>query len=282
MVRKDRGGEQYSTVNKSARGSRMVLWAVIAAGAVALVAVGSRVRDRDSRVFRAASLSLGAFLPAPRPSESVRFPFVEQFSGGRLSDAWRWRERDALYVKVDGGSLIADASRESVWWMNKRGPFVHLPIAGNVEIVSHVRVRRASDPMLAPDREWQFAGLMLRSDIGDRPLSLENYVFVVIGHRGSSLQAEFKSTRNGDSDVGSVPWPDGDAELRLVRSGATITAEIRTPGDSLWHVLKEYHRPDLPLELQAGLIVYAYSEGRGVFDLRAMFSSVVVQLPASE
>ena len=38
------------------------------------------------------------------------------------------------------------------------------------------------------------------------------------------LAVEHKTTTNGESDFGEMPWPSGDAELRLCRVGGTFTA----------------------------------------------------------
>jgi hypothetical protein len=249
-----------------------------------LVAIAAipRVRDRDSRVYHFLAGSWRRFTGKPREWPSIALPYHELFTGGRLGPRWRWTGETSVRHEVEGTSLVVVALRESVWWMNRRGSFVYLPVSGDVDFVASVKVRRATDPDASPDCEWQFAGLMLRDPRGDGALTLENYVFVVIGHRGHSLQAEFKSTTGGRSDVSAVDWPRGDAVLRVVRQGARFSVSIKPPGPADWRLLHVYERPDLPVALQAGLLIYSFSEGRGAVDLRATFADIVVDTPKTE
>ena len=140
-------------------------------------------------------------------------------------------------------------------------------------------MRQRSQPGLPPDREWQFAGVILRDPRGDAWLSRENYVFNVLGHRGSKLQVETKSTRQGQSRVDAWDWPDGDAQLNITRRGDRFSMAIRPTATDDWQTLISYERADLPARLQLGLIVYAYSEGRGIVDMQARFGELAVEVP---
>ncbi len=185
--------------------------------------------------------------------------------------------RGAMVLHVDSGGMHFEASDESLWWHNTRGPHLSLPVEGDVVLETAVLVRRASDHSLPPDHEWQFGGIMLRNAASDGLLSLENYVFIVVGHRYQSLQIEYKSTRDGVSDVRAIDWQGGDAVLRITRSGPRFTVAAREPRESEWRVLDTFDRSDLPPTLQASLIAYAHSEGRRRFDLRATFTQVSIR-----
>ena len=156
---------------------------------------------------------------------------------------------------------------------------LYVPVEGDIEFTATVRARKASDFGSWPDMEWQFAGIMLRAPESDGFLAMENYVFIVVGHRGSRLQVEYKSTVDGDSEVHAIDWPTGDADLRLVRQGDDFEVLARGVGAEQWISLHEFGRPDLPAVLQAGLIVYAFSEGRGRHDLQARFNEIALARP---
>jgi hypothetical protein len=98
-----------------------------------------------------------------------------------------------------------------------------------------------------------------------------------VGHRGQRLQIETKSTVQGRSRVDAWDCESGDAELKMERRGSQFLLYSRPNPGSQWRHLITYDRPDLPEMLQLGLIVYAYSEGRGRHDLQAFFDRLSVQ-----
>lgn len=252
-------------------GLALALAVVLVAGAVVVI---PRALDRESRVYQLIVRIVGPVRPAPRPVAGVRPPLDGPGAAGSIDTPWTWRNEGMLAHRIAGDSLVMEATTESLWWMNAQGPFLFAPIEGDLTMRAHVKVARRSAPDLPPDREWQFAGIMLRHPGGDRRWTLENYVFIVIGHRGARLQVEFKSTRDAVSDVEAVDWPSGDAELMIERRGSAFTLLARAPGADEWSLRHRFERPDLPATLQAGLILYAFSEGRGVHDLRGTFSAV--------
>jgi hypothetical protein len=84
----------------------------------------------------------------------------------------------------------------------------------------------------------------------------ENYVFVVVGFDVNDLSVETKTTVNDVSHFVGPPWPDADAELRICRLGADFRLYKRRIGALEWTAAATYERPDLPAELQVGLVVY--------------------------
>lgn len=246
-------------------------------GVVIVVVALAWSRGRDSRYFHLLSTAVtpvSAMLVSTEALPVAR-PFVWQ--PGASPVGWQWFQPELLDAAAGEGSLILTPVAESVWWMNQRGPMLFAQVEGDVTVTASVRVRKQSNSSVAPDMEWQFGGIILRDPRGDAWLSRENYVFNVVGHRGKSLQVETKSTRNGQSHVDAWDWGSGDAELRIERRAARFTVLARENPVAPWRELTHYDRPDLPAGLQVGLIVYAFSEGRGKFDMQAAFDALTIE-----
>ncbi|MCQ3942988.1 MAG: hypothetical protein DPW22_07200 [Alphaproteobacteria bacterium] len=133
------------------------------------------------------------------------------------------------------------------------------------------------------DNGYQFSGIIARDPSSDGMLSRESYVFSVVGWRGDYMSAETKTTIGGVSTVDGPPWPNGDADLRICRVGASFRLYDRPYTGSrtatgAWNLAIQYDRPDLPRELQVGLIAYTYTDE---FDLRAHFTHVSVEAVGS-
>ena len=259
---------------------RMVITAVLLAviAAVSALVFLAKSRGRDSRYFHLLS-SIAApvttLFDGRSSQDPIRIPWEAEL-GAELGPPWQWFQRELVDVIADGESLALVPVAESVWWMNQRGPMVYRTLEGDGTIVLEVRTRMRSDPAVPPDMEWQFAGIMLRDPRSDAPMTRENYVFNVVGHRGHGLQVETKSTRAGMSQVDAWDWQSGDAQLMIERRGSQFTMKARPDEAQEWEVLITYDRDDLPKRLQLGMIVYAFSEGRGRFDMQAYFDRLAV------
>lgn len=261
----------------SQRTMLLVIAAAVVLGCAIAAYIGMKATNRDSRSYRLVALALGWTTPGPAHHRAIELPFSDAFVEGALAPEWAMYQQAFIKQQPTRGAWLADASAESVWWHNNRGPMAYLTISGDAEFTASVSARKSSDPSAPPDAEWQFGGIMLRDPASDRPLSFENYVFVVVGHRGTRLQVEYKNTLDGRSDVHALDWPSGDADLRIVRDGTHFELYTRPfKSQSPWQQLARWHRPDLPRDLQAGMIQYAFSQGRNIYDLRVAFSDLTI------
>ena len=198
----------------------------------------------------------------------------DDFDGESLANKWTLYRPDPATIAVEDSRLVLTAVEESVWLSSKSAPLVYQEVSGDVTVLSTAHARRASDPSKTPDKQYQYGGLMLRdpvSEDGD-----ENYVFVVLGVRepNARLNIEVKSTTDNDSKADIIDWSSGDAELRIDRNGSKIILSAREIGKPTWQLLKTYNRPDLPDTLQAGVIAYAFSHRKGIFDFQMSFEQV--------
>jgi len=258
-------------------------WAVLVLIALALAALFmAHYKGRNSRSHQAVSALVSPLLgPLARTLASddaalLALPYANPAL--QLDAAWRWR--DAQRVAVDPArrdALVLQATAESLWFLNDRGPYAYRLLDGDATVSVQVQVRKRSDATRTPDIEWQFAGLLLRDPAGDAWMARENYVFNVVGYCCGELQIETKSTRDGRSSIQSRRWDGGDAELSIRRSGARFVLSARADANAPWQEIAAYDRPDLPRRLQVGVILYAHSEGRGRHDLQAAFRDFAVR-----
>jgi hypothetical protein len=235
-------------------------------------------KGRDSRSYRAVSAVVAPITRRLHDDDASDLHLPYANPRGQLEPAWRWLRLDRVAIEPRPDNLTVAATHESLWFLNARGPVAYRTLVGDGTLSAVVRARKRSDPSQPPDMEWQFAGLLLRDPASEAWMSLENYVFNVVGFCCGELQVETKSTRDGLSEIHSFRWDSADAELAIQRSGARFTLRARrASSDDAWRDLVSYERPDLPARLQAGLILYAHSQGRGRHDLQASFEQIAVR-----
>jgi hypothetical protein len=211
------------------------------------------------------STGTGAGAPSGEPTD--------EFEGTSLDPSWSVVNPGNFERTVSGGALHLRPTTNTLWWeTTATGALVHKLVTGDFKLTTAVRARRASNPdQPVGPTDYQFGGIMARAPGG----GAENYVFVVVGDRGATLEVEAKSTRDGVSAVQGEAWPSGDAQLRLCRVGARFHLYSRPIDGGTWKVATQwgppYDRPDLPDTLQVGPIAYAWTNQP---DLRASFDYV--------
>jgi hypothetical protein len=234
-------------------------------------------QGKDGQGYKLLTKLLRPMIPQPELSQSLSANYAEGFKQVIENTDWQWYQPDLIDWELDGDSLSMKTNQESVWWKNSRGPMLFRPVKGDVEVSIKLNARKASDPKVFPDSAYQFGGIMLRDPVSDYMLTSENYVFNVIGNRGEEgIQVETKSTNNGWSSVQGTDWNTADVELKIKRSGALFSLYVRSLESSEWQLVQEYQRVDLPETLQLGVIVYSYSNGKGVVDLSVTFKDLVI------
>jgi hypothetical protein len=79
------------------------------------------------------------------------------------------------------------------------------------------------------------------------------------------MSLESKNTVNSVSNLELIPVTATNAELRVERSGASVTTMYRLEGDVEWQVAANLDRPDMPETLQVGLVGYTDYEKTSTF-----------------
>jgi len=175
-------------------------------------------------------------------------PSSDPFDGNALDPAWQAFNPGRGDVAVHDGKLTIAPHGNALWFAGGSGPLLWKLVTGDVKITAHVHARKTSDASAPPDRDIEVGGLMMRNPTS----ATENYVFLDVGYAEQRrLGVEHKSTRDGISTFNETA-SGADAQLRLCRTGATITALRRDSDAAAWQVELTVDRPDLPATLQAG------------------------------
>ena len=241
------------------------------------VLIGLVMFNRNSMPYRLASKVLSPITTALYSDD--RKPLARSFTTKLQAplDGWKWFKPADVDVAFGSNGLTVTALSESVWWKNDRASAYTYPVSGDVEIVARVSTTKTSSKQEYPDSDYQFGGLMLRNPAGNAIFSTENYVFNVIGFRGSKLQVETKSTINGYSKVNGYDWSSGNAELKIIRKKNEFLMFARPlDKNTPWLEVDSFSRADLPETLELSLIVYSFSRGAGRVDLTVNFEQLIV------
>jgi|GEM_PF-3710086 len=233
------------------------------------------VQGKEGRVYKLITKFVRPMISQPALQHTLDQAYAENFTDITKDSAWVWFQPQLIDWTVKNNRLELVTNQESVWWQNNKGAMLYRPIKGNFEVSVDLRARKASDVSVFTDTAFQFGGIILRDPAGERLFTSENYVFNVIGNRGSNgLQVESKSTHNGHSSVQGTDWPSGDVSLKIKRDGAHFILYAKPIEEVSWQQVQEYQRPDLPDGLQLGMIVYSYSKGKGIHDLNVSFENL--------
>ena len=189
---------------------------------------------------------------------------------------WEWLKSYLVDYRFDQSGLTMMVQQEAVWWRNNSATGLFHLVDGDIDFQVSVKTRKESDNSSYPDNGYQFGGIILRNPSSNAIFSAENYVFNVIGYRGSRLQVETKSTENGYSKVVAKDWLSGDAELKITRHGSRIGMYARELDSPVWIEIDSLIRDDLPDTLELGLIVYSTSVGQQGTDIAINFKNLMV------
>lgn len=161
-------------------------------------------------------------------------------------------------IKIDNGVLNLIPYTSS-WYNDYRGVLVYKPIKGDFIVSTKVRATSLKGSG-APNKLYSLAGIMVRTAKDITPKTWrsgqENYIFLSIGaaNKPGEKQFEVKTTINSNSNLEISPASSSEAEIKVLRVGASFILLKREAGS--WSVHKRYYRPDMPETLQVGMTVY--------------------------
>lgn len=206
----------------------------------------------------------------PTPTATGTATAVPGFEG------WQVINPQDVDIRTENGALIMTLTHRALWFMQQRGVLLYKPVSGDFRITADIHTAKSSDTSQPPGGKGsvQLGGVMARSDAGAQ----ENYVFIVVGDDGDGLSVETKNTVNGLSKFDGPAWGSADAQLRLCRSGITLTAYTRHAStDEPWQQAASFDRPDLPADLQVGLNIYTDAAP----DLQVRYESIKIEMISS-
>ena len=157
------------------------------------------------------------------PSDTNLIPTMLDGSHTYNSGAVSVTEVSGTYTaSIPGGDSAA-----TTWFNTTEGRLDYLEFTGNFEVIaSNIGLTSG-----ATADDFQFCGLAVW-------LSTLNYEFAVAGNRGATTSTvEYKSTLAGSSvqnDTGTDSIVSHRCDLRVRRSGSTVTFDRRDVGGSTW------------------------------------------------
>jgi hypothetical protein len=170
--------------------------------------------------------------------------------------------------QTQAGSLTIEPWT-SAWFEDFRGPMLFTTVTADVLVSA--RLQGLGLNAAVPHADYSFVGLALRAPQGPdsaRSTGRSNWAFITsgTGRGGGIAQLETKTTQGSRSVLRLIASQPGWVDLAMARVGTTVVTMYRLSGQP-WRVAERYERPDLPAELQVGIIVY--TDWAGVGPLKA-------------
>ena len=199
-------------------------------------------------------------------------------------------------------TIVPQGELHNHWYSDSWGPFVFRQISGDFVAETLVFVGRNTDMTASPPGQFSAAGFVLR-DPASGP-NQQRWLMYNIGHQINTNARELKTTRPGNPSLSTLYLTDTvggslQSELRICRRGPLFRFFHRQPGEISWIEeaqdastvvngngaaeptpgvvtggVMQLIRPDLPTELQLGLIVGNWD---APFDVRGEFDYLRIQ-----
>ena len=179
-------------------------------------------------------------------------PVDDEFDLGELDDIWQVYNSDRAEMSFADSRIILDPDPFSVWWEGSQAILVFQMGSGDFMVTADITATNLAETG-PPTTGLRLGGVMMR----DPYSSTENYVAALVGAGADALVIETKTTTESQSDLQEYDWPAAAAELRICRVGSTFRLLARNQGQSAWTQLIDYERPDLPTDMDAGIVAYA-------------------------
>jgi regulation of enolase protein 1 (concanavalin A-like superfamily) len=252
------GWSQFVVRQRTVEISRQVVALAAAEKTSPLTGASDSVRDS---LFRVEAGLLGATLLVTDDAGAV-----ERSSDDRVSvqalDLTRLGAADAGGVRsatVAGGTYAVTGGGADIWGSSDQFHFVYQPLSGDGEIVARVVSVQNADV-------WSKAGVMMRESVA---ANARHAMMVVTPGAGTAFQR--RTTAGGASAHTSGPSVAAPYWVRLVRTGATVTASTSANG-STWTTVGSVSL-SLPTSALVGLAVTAANNS---LTATAVFDSVTV------
>jgi hypothetical protein len=167
-----------------------------------------------------------------------------------------------MSVAVSGGVLrlrTTVGGPPVTWYADGEGPALYKEVTGDFTVTAVVR--RSYDPTAPtqpPPPEYRLGGLNLH-DPASSP-GRRNWLHVAIGSgtQAIPIAVEDKSTVLSNSSLQLYPIQSARGEVRITRSGPTVSLYYRDLGAPSWQLLRSHNRPDLPATLQVGPTIFSW------------------------
>ncbi|MCA9121834.1 MAG: hypothetical protein H6822_11845 [Planctomycetaceae bacterium] len=204
---------------------------------------------------------------------------LEQWQLVSQVEGWGTQPFETFDIDQTNSDALTIAPHTSTWFQDYQGDLAFKEVAGDFIVTTHIAITDrddigASDADDVPnDSTFSLGGVMLRSPRAITDATTEwtpggsNFVFLSLGHSyDGNMSLESKNTVNSVSNLELIPVNSTTAELRVERSGNSITTMYRLTDGVEWQVAANFSRPDMPDTLQVGLVGYTDYEKTSSFD----------------
>ncbi|MEX1365751.1 MAG: hypothetical protein AB1Z98_21670 [Nannocystaceae bacterium] len=171
------------------------------------------------------------------------------------------------------------------WFGDFQGPLLYKNVAGDFVVETFVTAGNAGDPLQPPTQLFNSAGLLVRDP--DHGPGTEDWLMHNAGYQATFVGTEGKTTVGSSSVLTLVPGSHR-LRLRVCRFGSRIVLARQDEPGAAFVATHDYDRPDLPDELQVGLIVNGWGANEdqpnpaSTPDLRASFDYIRLWHTSSE
>lgn len=209
---------------------------------------------------------------APAHPDAAVVPPADPFAGlsdefddpATLQTRWLWRQaveggppQTAVFdVNASHAGMLSIQPLTSGWFGVYSGPFLYQHVRGDIVLEVEVFAGRVGLLDAAPTRPYNSAGIVVRDPVHGR--NADNWLMVNIGHQAEFVGTETKTTVNSQSVLLLDEAPHR-GRLRLCRVGSTYVMARFLTNDEAWTEIRRYERPDLPDEVQLGLVTNGWN-----------------------
>ena len=196
-------------------------------------------------------------------------------SAAGIIDGWNYMNRHFFVAMQRGDTSVLIPIAKSYWEDDKAGGMLYRNNTGNFIIEARIDIAKRADPSTTPERGFQQAGIIIRSDKD----SSENYILVSIGTGGNPVpKLFFKKTIAGKSNTVVNKISKMSGWLKIERQGNQLIAYFREDNSGDWKKAGAC-TTTLPSTVQYGLAVSAHFAGDAPKmqpDMQARFTHVSV------
>jgi hypothetical protein len=209
---------------------------------------------------------------APADPDAAVVPPADPFAGlsdefddpATLQTRWLWRQaveggppQTAVFdVNASHAGMLSIQPLTSGWFGVYSGPFLYQHVRGDIVLEVEVFAGRVGLLDAAPTRPYNSAGIVVRDPVHGR--NADNWLMVNIGHQAEFVGTETKTTVDSQSVLLLDEAPHR-GRLRLCRVGTTYVMARFLTNDEAWTEIRRYERPDLPDEVQLGLVTNGWN-----------------------
>jgi regulation of enolase protein 1 (concanavalin A-like superfamily) len=232
------------------RGCRLFGWVVV----LGVLVLGGGCVSREERTNVSATQPVRSNTPAPLPAEPVRTPANVSFStwSKEWPIAWQWIDPDedtartphdvkkgVLRIRVPNGKDLSETRQNAPRYMKS--------LSGDFQIETRLR--------FSPAENYQGAGLLVYAD----PTTYMRFerAYGRPGGGAGGFRIDVRTLEEGQRTVVApvdAPFDGDEVELRVVRSGNSLTELYRTGEDGEWRELAT-QTIVLPASIMAGVAV---------------------------